>query len=155
MTMPRVHTASTNVDSLVSTARFVVSADGLGEISFSELTGITSEVEVSEYMASNKMGVSLSKQFGRTKPAEVTLKRGVDQNLKLWEWHQKVLAGDPTARRSCTLTLLDSAGVIKQAYNLLNAWPAKLEISGMKAGASDNAVATVKLVCEQIDVTAR
>lgn len=156
MTMPRTQTASMNVDSLVSAARFVITGDdGITDISFSELTGITSEVEVSEYMASNKMGVSLAKQFGRTKPAEVVLKRGVDQNLKLWEWHQQVLAGDPLARKSVTLSLLDSTGTIKQAYNLLNAWPAKLEIGNMKASNSEAAVATVKLVCEQIDVAAR
>lgn len=153
MSMPRVHTASMNVDSLVSAARFVVSGDHMGEISFSELSGITSEVEVTEYMSSNKMGVSLSKQFGRTKPATVVLKRGVDQNLKLWEWHQAVLGGDPMARRSCSLILKDAAGVTKQSYNLLNAWPSKLEISSMKAGDSGAAIATVTLTCEQIDVT--
>jgi phage tail-like protein len=127
----------------------------MSEISFSELSGITSEVEVSDYMASNRLGVSLSKQFGRTKPATVVLKRGVDQDLALWTWHQEVLAGQATARRSCSLMLLDISGVIKQTYNLINAWPSKLEISGMKAGGSEAAIATVTLTCEQIDITAR
>ncbi len=155
MTMPRVSTASTNTNTLVSAARFVISADRMSEISFSELSGITSEVEVSDYMASNRLGVSLSKQFGRTKPATVVLKRGVDQDLALWTWHQEVLAGQATARRSCSLMLLDISGVIKQTYNLINAWPSKLEISGMKAGGSEAAIATVTLTCEQIDITAR
>lgn len=155
MTLPRTQNASINVDSLVSGARFVITGDGITDISFNELTGITSEVEVSEYFSSGKMGVALSKQFGKTKPATVTLKRGVDQNLKLWEWHQQVLAGDPSARKSVTLSLLDSTGVIKQAYNLLNAWPSKMEIGGMKADKSEAAVATVVLTCEQIDVTER
>lgn len=155
MNLPRVSTASTNTNTLVSAARFVITADRMSEISFSELSGITSEVEVSDYMASNRLGVSLSKQFGKTKPATVVLKRGVDQDLALWTWHQEVLAGQATARRSCSLMLLDIAGVIKQTYNLLNAWPSKLEISGMKAGGSEASIATVTLTCEQIDIAAR
>ncbi|MFD4636437.1 phage tail protein [Lentzea sp. NPDC058436] len=152
MTFPRVSTASTNTSTLVSAARFVITADRMSEISFSELSGITSEVEVSEYMSSNRLGVSLAKQFGRTKPATVVLKRGVDQDMALWTWHQEVLAGQPTARRSCSLLLLDMSGVIKQTYDLLNAWPSKLEIAGMKAGGSEAAIATVTLTCEQIDI---
>ena len=155
MTMPRVSTASTNTNTLVSAARFVISADRMTDISFSELSGITSEVEATEYVSSNRLGVSLSKQFGRTKPATVVLKRGVDQDMALWTWHQEVLAGQPTARRSCSLMLLDMAGVIKQTYDLINAWPSKLEISAMKAADSSASIATVTLICEQIDIKQR
>jgi phage tail-like protein len=153
MMINRVSTASLNTDTFVSAARFVITADRMAEISFSELSGITSEVEVSEYMSSNRLGVSLSKQFGKTKPATVVLKRGVDQDMALWAWHQEVLGGQATARRSCSLVLLDIAGQIKQTYDLLNAWPSKLEIGGMKAGGSEAAIATVTLTCEQIDLS--
>ena len=142
-------------NTLVSAARFVIQFDGnttSNGIAFSELSGITSEVEVTEYMSSNSMGVSLSKVYGRTKPATVTLKRGVDQDQTLWVWHQQVLRGDPTGRKSCSLLLLDSTGAVKQTYHLLNAWPSKLDVGNFKAGGSDAAVATVTLVCEQIDL---
>jgi phage tail-like protein len=155
MNLPRVHTASLNTNTLVSAARFVITADRMTEIAFSELSGITSEVEVSDYMSSNRLGVSLAKQFGKTKPATVVLKRGVDQDMALWTWHQEVLAGMATARRTCSLILLDIAGVIKQTYDLTNAWPSKLEIGGMKAGDSAAAIATVTLTCEQIDLSAK
>jgi phage tail-like protein len=153
MNLPRVSTASLNTSTLVSAARFVITGDRLPDIAFSELSGITSEVEVSEYMSSTKAGVSLSKQFGKTKPATVVLKRGVDQDLALWTWHQEVLAGMMIARRTCSLVLLDIAGAIKQTYDLFNAWPSKLEIGGMKAGGSEAAIATVTLTCEQIDLS--
>ncbi len=144
-------------NTLVSAARFVIQFDGQNSptnngLAFSELTGITSEVEVTEYLSSNGSGISLSKQFGKTKPATVTLKRGVDTDLTLWTWHQQVLRGDPAAKKSCSLILLDSAGLQKQSYHLLNAWPQKLDIGNFKAGGSDAAVATVVIVCEQIDV---
>jgi phage tail-like protein len=150
----RVQTAQLDTaKTLVSVARFVVAFDGTGtEISFSELAGITSEVAVADYTASGKGGVTLAKQFGLTKPATVTLKRGIDQDNALWEWHQEVLRGLPSAKRGCTLFLQDITGQNKQQYHLLNAWPSKLDIGGMKAGGGDAAIATVTLVCEQIDL---
>ena len=141
-------------NTLVSAARFYLQFDGMtgGEITFAELTGIVSEVEATEYMSSGSFGVTLGKQFGKNKPPTVTLKRGVDMDLTLWKWHKDVLDGKPTARRGCTLTLCDSFGTPKQAYNLVNAWPTKLSISGMKAGGSDTAIAEVTLTCEQINL---
>jgi phage tail-like protein len=142
-----------STNTLVSAARFYLQFDGLSsEITFSELSGIVSEVEATEYMSSGTTGVTLGKVFGKNKPPTVTLKRGVDQNMALWNWHQDVLAGMTNARRGCTLTLCDTTGAAKQTYHLLNAWPTKLSISGMKAGGSDAAVAEVTLVCEQIQL---
>lgn len=151
--MTRTSMASTNASTVVSAARFVVQFDtGGAAITFSELTGITSEVEVSEYMSTGQMGVTMSKQFGKIKPATIVLKRGVDQDYTLWKWHQEVLGGLPSARKGCSLLLQDTIGATKATYRLVNAWPSKLEIGGMKAGGSEAVIATVTLTCEQIDL---
>lgn len=145
--------ASTNTTTLVSAARFVVQFDGSNsQITFSEMNGITSEVEPTEYLSSGTMGVTMSKQFGKTKPATIVLKRGVDQDMGLWTWHKEVLAGLPSARKGCSLILQDTTGTPKQTYQLTNAWPSKLEIGGLKAGGGDAVIATVTLTCEQIDL---
>jgi phage tail-like protein len=159
MTHPRTTVASTGTGGLVSAARFVVQFDlgkssATGEITFSEMQGITSEVEVAEYVSSGTLGVTLAKQFGRTKPATVVLKRGVDQDMTLWTWHKEVLAGQPSARRSCSLMLKDSAGYTQQTYHLHMAWPSKLELGGFKAADSAAIVATVTLTCEMITLEA-
>jgi len=155
--LTRTSMASTNTSTVVSAARFVVQFDGqaggsTGGITFSELSGITSEVEVSEYMSTGQFGVSMSKQFGKIKPATIVLKRGVDGDFTLWKWHAEVLAGLITARKSCSLLLKDTMDAVKATYRLVNAWPSKLEIGGLKAGASEVVIATVTLTCEQIDL---
>jgi phage tail-like protein len=155
--LSRTSMASTNTSTVVSAARFVVQFDtpnagSPGGITFSELTGITSEVEVSEYMSTGQLGVTMSKQFGKIKPATIVLKRGVDQDFTLWKWHGEVLAGNPQARKLCSLMLQDTTGITKATYRLTNAWPSKLEIGGLKAGASEAVIATVTLTCEQIDL---
>jgi phage tail-like protein len=145
--------------SVVVASRFVIQvtlnlpgiSSTSGTIAFSELTGITSEVEPSEYHSSSTTGVFLSKQFGRTKPATVTLKRGVDNNPLLWLWHQAVIDGNPNARASnCSLLLQDTTKEVKATYHLYNAWPSKVDIGGMKAGSSEVVYATATLVCDQI-----
>jgi len=71
----------------------------LGRLSFQELGGINSEINVEQYVSVDSTGtVNHSKQMGLTKPPTVTLKRGVDTNLALWYWHNMALMGLPTAR---------------------------------------------------------
>ena len=140
-------------DQVLSAAHFTIEIDQTVVATFSELTGINSEVESVEYIAANREGhVVHSKQFGKTKPPKVTLKRGMDMDgtKKLWAWHQAVLDGEPGALRSCTLSLKSASGEIKISYELENAWPSKVDIAGAKAGASDVIMETVEIVCSQI-----
>jgi phage tail-like protein len=157
LNVPTMTAANAAESSVVIANRFVIQVtlalggkSTQGDIAFSELQGITSEVEAAEYHASSLTGVNLSKQYGRTKPATVTLKRGVDQNTLLWDWHQAVLDGNPQARASCSLLLQDTTGETKATYQLRNAWPSKIDIGGMKAGGSEVVYATATLVCDQI-----
>jgi phage tail-like protein len=137
---------------VITAARFVVNVDGGPGVSFSELNGINSEVEPAEYISVDPQGnISHTKQFGKTKPPTVTLKRGVDNNAQMWVWHQLVLTGDPTARKTATLTLQDAGGQTMQKYVLEGAWLSKLEIGGLKAGDSAVVVETVQIVCDYIE----
>lgn len=136
---------------VISAARFVINIDGVDVATFSELTGINSEVEPVEYISSDQNGNILhTKQFGKTKPPRVTLKRGVDNTTKIWAWHQAVLTGDPTAPKTCALKLQDASGKTMVTYVLDNAWPCKLEIGGLKAGSSEVVTENVELVCDAI-----
>src|SRR5215469_3701237 len=106
------------VNSVITAARFIVSIDG-HDTSFSELSGINSEVESSEYISVDPQGnISHSKQFGKTKPPTITLKRGVDNDTTMWAWHQLVLIADPSARKTATLSLQDAQGTTFQKYVL-------------------------------------
>jgi phage tail-like protein len=147
--------ATNTAAKLVSANRFVVQIDsstGIAtSISFSELAGITSEVEPAEYYSSSQtLGVHLTKQYGKIKPATVTLRRGVDDDNSLWRWHNRVVIGDPTARATCSLLLQNTARQTQASYQLINAWPSKLDVAGMKAGASEVLIASCTLVCDQI-----
>lgn len=136
---------------VLAAARFVISIDGTDVATFSDLSGINSEVEPAEYIASDQNGMVIhTKQFGKTKPPKVTLKRGLDGSTAIWAWHQAVLAGDPAALQTCALKLISPDNKIQLTYVLENAWPTKVDIAGMKAGSTDVVMETVELVCDQI-----
>ena len=136
---------------VISAARFVIEIDGMTVASFSDLTGINSEVEAVEYISSDKDGkVVHTKQFGKTKPPKVTLKRGLDGTTEIWTWHQRVLMGSADAPQTCSLKLVGADNEPRVTYLLENAWPAKVDIAGLKAGASEVVMETVELVCDAI-----
>ncbi len=135
----------------ITAARFSITIDGYEIASFSELQGITTEVEPVELMESNDKEVILKKMPGKTKPATLVLKRGSNSSMELWAWHEAVLMGDiVAARKSCSLVMYGTDGKAVARYHLEHAWPAKLEIGALKAGASEVLMETVTIVSERI-----
>lgn len=145
---------------VVSAPRFYISVDGVPVASFQEMSSMVSEVDAQEYIYCDNTGaITHTKQYGKTKPPEVTLKRGFDDDKYLWTWHMRVRYNDPTAPIDAHLNVVQTKAGAKDpsdvetimAFSLLNAWPKKLEVSGLKAGDSSVAVQSVVLVCDQIE----
>ena len=135
----------------LTAARFSITIDGYEIASFAELLGITTEVEAVELMESTDKSVVLKKLPGKVKPPTLVLKRGKNSSMELWAWHEAVLNGDiVAARKSCSLVMYSTDGKPVARYHLEHAWPAKLEIGALKAGASEVLMETVTLVCEHI-----
>ncbi|GGS37610.1 MULTISPECIES: phage tail protein [Actinokineospora] len=135
----------------LTAARFSITIDGYEIASFSELQGITTEVEPVELMESTDKEVVLKKLPGKTKPATLVLKRGKNSSMELWAWHEAVLAGDiVAARKSCSLVMYGTDGKPVARYHLEHAWPSKLEIGALKAGSSEVLMETVTIVSERI-----
>jgi phage tail-like protein len=135
----------------ITAARFSIVIDGYQIASFSELVGITTEVEPVELLESTDKEVMLKKLPGKRKPPTLTLKRGKNNSMELWLWHEAVLMGDIiAARKSCSLVMYATDGTPVARYHLEMAWPSKLEVGALKAGASEVLMETVTLVCEHI-----
>jgi phage tail-like protein len=145
---------------VVSAPRFYISVDGVPVASFQEMSSLVSEVDAQEYIyCDDKGNVTHTKQYGKLKPPEVTLKRGFDNDKYLWTWHMRVRYNDPTAPVDAHLNVVQTkAGATRpddietvMAFSLWSAWPKKLEVAGLKAGDSAVALETVVLVCDRIE----
>jgi phage tail-like protein len=135
----------------LTAARFSITIDGYEIASFSELSGISTEVEAVDFLESSDKEVVFKKLPGKRKPPHVVLKRGKNSSMELWAWHEAVLMGDiVAARKSCSLVMYNYDGKPVARYHLEHAWPAKLEIGALKAGASEVLMETVTIVCENI-----
>jgi phage tail-like protein len=135
----------------LTAARFSITIDGYEIASFSELSGITTEVEAVDFLESSDKEVVFKKLPGKRKPPTIVLKRGKNSSMELWAWHEAVLLGDiVAARKSCSLVMYNYDGKPVARYHMEHAWPAKLEIGALKAGASEVLMETVTIVCENI-----
>jgi phage tail-like protein len=124
----------------ITAARFSITIDGYEIASFSELAGITTEVEPVEFAR----GAARARRL-------VQLSRPLSGDQSMAVWHEAVLLGDiVAARRTLELVAYNSAGRPVLRYHLENAWPSQLEISKFKAGASEPLMETVTIVCERI-----
>ncbi len=135
----------------LTAARFELTVDGHSLAVFSELVGISSEVDIEDVRLDTKRKHKVRKKLpGKRMPPTVTLARGMTRNIELAAWHELVILGDVAARKNVTLTMYDATGDPVVRYHLTNAWPSKLEIGALKAGASSALTETVTLVAEFI-----
>ena len=136
----------------IAASRFGISVDGVQLAIFSELAGISSGVDAEDIeWISSRDGTVTVKLPGKRTPPTVTLDRGLTRSLELSAWHELVILGDVAARKNVTLTMFNDAGEPVARYHLENAWPAKLETSGLKAEDGSSAlIETVTLVCDHI-----
>ena len=142
---------SSSPNDALTAARFSIVIDGVEIAQFSELSGIVTEVEPVDFLESSDKEVIFKKLPGKRKPPHITLKRGKSMSQELWSWHEAVLNGDiAAARKSCSLVMFGFDGKPVARYHCENAWPSKLEIGALKAGASEVLMETVTIVCESL-----
>ena len=138
---------------IISAPRFWISCEmwtiGLG---FSELAGISSAVEAVEYSYNNRVGNFHAKQFGRSRPPTLTLKRALDDDGfgKLFGWHTLARANSPMAKVPAMFTLMSASGTAKVNYLLENAWCSRLDIDPAQAGATSTVLMRVTIECDSI-----
>ena len=131
-------------DPLVAYSFYVTVGDI--QAAFRECSGLGSEHDIVEYKASGKDGVEVYfKQPGRLKWENITLKRGLTDDLKLWDWRKLVQEGKvDQARKSGSIVMYDQQGQVKAAWHFDNGWPSKL--SGPQLNAGQNEVAIEECV---------
>jgi phage tail-like protein len=119
--------------------------DGVEIAAFGELVAIRSGNDDILELGGGRLVLPRS----RTLPTAV-LRRAHTADMGIWSWHLAALQNAPAARKSCSLVMYDAENKPVARYHLENAWPAKVEIGALKAGASEVLMETVTLVAEQI-----
>lgn len=147
---------------ILSAPRFYFQPTGCGKPAwnFSEMSNISTEVAVEEFIYCDFDGaIQHTKQYGKTTPPSVTLIKPMDTDRALWAWHMSVQYGNQHARLDATLSVFapGSPDMPPQEqpmfqWTLEKAWPARLDVSGMRAGDTQVGTLTVTFACEKITV---
>ena len=125
------------------------------EIGFSDVSGLTQEIQPIEYRDGLMSGNTISlKRPGLKKVNNISLKRGITQgNNDLFNWFNN--NGAPNVvRRDVTITLLNDASEPVMVWVALQAFPIKCEGPGLKATGNDIAIESVELAHEGLTLTA-
>ena len=131
---------------------FLVEIDGVTSASFSEVSGLDVSTDVIDYREGNSAENAVRKLPGLHKFSNITLKRGMVQDLSLWNWMQTVLNGN-VQRTSVSIVLLDRADNPVWRWNLTNAWPCKWSGPVLKAECDEVAIETLEICYENLTIS--
>jgi phage tail-like protein len=92
---------------------------------FSDVTGLSTEIHISEYRDGNETEAHVRKIPGSHKIGDVTLKRGVVDSSDLWDWISQTQTTGILAQRDVVITLRDEANNPVQSWKLRNVVPMK------------------------------
>lgn len=92
---------------------------------FSDVSGLETDIHVSEYRNGNEAEPHVRKIPGTHKVGDVTLKRGVVNSSDLWAWITNTRTNGVAAQRDVVIKLLDEAGNPVQQWKLRGVVPMK------------------------------
>lgn len=120
---------------------------------FSDVSGLTTEIHMSDYRDGNEADPHVRKVPGAHKVGDVTLKRGIVNSSDLWDWITNTRKNGYSAKRDVTVTMRDEAANPVQAWKLRSVAPMKYTgptLSGK--GAGDVAVEELVLSAEGFEI---
>jgi phage tail-like protein len=139
-------------DALVA-QHFAIEIGSIEIAQFSEVSGLTSEIDVVELKENTADGKPIIHKLpGAPKPPTITLKRAKNASRDLWDWHKAMIDGRVMdARKEGSVVLKDFEGAEVSRYNFYGAWISKLSTSTLKSGSNEVLMEEVTIVCEQME----
>jgi len=120
---------------------------------FSDVSGLSTDVHISEYRNGNEPEAHVRKIPGAHKVGDVTLKRGLVSSMDFWSWIRDTRTHGVDAKKEVVITLRDEAANPVQKYKLRGVVPLKYTgptLSGK--GAGDVAMEEIVLSVEGFEI---
>jgi phage tail-like protein len=142
-----------DMDSAIA-ASFGLEIDGVVIKQIREVSGLKMEQDVIELKQNTPDGKYVIKKLpGKYKAGEVTLSRPLTGDNSFEKWVKDARLGKMGAsRKGGAIILYDQEGTAFKRYKLTAAWPKSLEVSNLKAGATEPADEKIVIVYEMMEV---
>ena len=123
------------------------------KIGFTEVTGLTMESEVIEYREGSSPEYHKTKMPGMQKFGNITMKRGTfEGDTGFHDWMDTISMNTVT-RRDVTVKLLNENHEPVVTWQILNAWPVKVQSSDLKSDGNEVAIEAMEIAHEGIKVS--
>ena len=121
-------------------------------VGFSEVTGLTQENQAIEYRDGSFREYSSIKMPGLRKFNNITLKRGIVKgDNKFFQWLSTVKL-NTVERRNLTIKLLNEDHQPVMVWNVMNAFPVKVEGPQLKATGNEVAIESIEIAHEGLEL---
>ena len=138
----------------ITAARFSISVDGYEIGSFSELAGLSSEVETVDYVPSGGRESTLLDRFAaRRLKTAVKLRRRRSTDPRLAAWHVAAARNLAASLKACELRVYDPLGRPIARYRLEHAWPSRIDMGSLTTGTLREPSETVTITCDYLQRT--
>jgi len=124
-------------------AAFNVRIDGIGEASFSRVSGLSAQVGVVEYREGGSDAPRLFPGDVRWEP--LVFERGWVQDPRLWDWFERRDA------RAGTVEVLKPDGAVAGRFTFRRGWPARWSGPSFDANSSQIALEVLEIVHEGLE----
>jgi phage tail-like protein len=120
---------------------------------FSDVTGLKSELHISEYRDGNDKFSHVHKYPGVHTVGDVTLKRGLVDSSDYWDWVTDARNNGVSAQRDVTITMRDEAHNPVQIFKLYSVIPKGYTGPALSAkGSGDLAIEELVLAAEGFEI---
>ena len=133
-------------------SRFLLEWGGIVQAGFSECTIPENTSEPIEYREGNE-APTVRKLWSLNQYANVTLQRGMTDNLELFEWRMQVENGqmDEARRDDVAIIVLNEEGGNGPRFEFQKAWPIRYDAPDLNATANEVAVEALELAHEKME----
>jgi phage tail-like protein len=131
---------------------FAIEVQGVIKGYFTECSGLGSEHEVIEHkVVTNKGQEVVMKIPGRLKWENIVLKRGITNNMDIWDWRKQVEDGKvDSARHDGSVVMYDQQLTEIARWNFERGWPTKVTGPQPKADSNEIGVEELTITHEYI-----
>ena len=134
---------------------FLVEIEGIKRAGFATVTGLEEESEVREYREGGD-NTTVRKLAGLNSFAPIVLEMGSTFDTELWDWRQKIKKkGAQGNRKPISIVQQDESRNEVKRWNVFDAWPSKFTAPEFDASSSDNAVESVEIQHEGLDLVVK
>lgn len=124
-----------------------------GEMGFSEVTGLTQEIQMVEYRHGASKDQFPIKMPGLRKFANIMLKQGIVKgNNDFYIWLSTVKGNTIVRPESIIISLRDEEDQPVMSWVAYNPFPVKIEGPQLKASGNEVAIASIELAVERVEV---